>query len=103
MTVSFNDLSAEGKLAKLDQHIAGGHPVPSHWVSWIVDHFVPAHAWPATPGDVRTAFHELDDAQKMEKIAHHLPDGFIPAPWVEWLSDEFVANKQTSAPAPRIP
>ncbi len=103
MTIPFDDLSTEGKLAKLEQHIAGGHPVPSAWVSWIVDNFVPSDAWPTAPGDVRTAFRDLDDTQKIEKIARHLPEGFIPASWVEWLSDEFIVAKPMSAPAPRAP
>jgi hypothetical protein len=93
MTKSFSDLSTEGKLAKLEQHVAGGHPVPSQWVSWIVNGFVPADRWPSDPRDVKTAFADLDDAQKLEKIAYHLHEGSIPASWVEWLSDEFIAAK----------
>jgi hypothetical protein len=46
---------------------------------------------------VRTAFADLDDAQKLEKIAYYLHEGSIPAKWVEWLSDEFVAAKPAPA------
>jgi hypothetical protein len=32
MRTGFADLSREGKLAKIDQHLGVGHPVPSDWV-----------------------------------------------------------------------
>lgn len=101
MTVTFSTLSTEGKLAKLEQHIAGGHPVPSQWVSWIVNGFVPSDVWPGDPRKELSSFHDLDDGQKMEKIAHHLHEGTIPASWVEWLIDEYVAAKP--APAANAP
>jgi hypothetical protein len=96
MTTAFSELSIEGKLAKLAQHIAGGHPVPSQWVSWLVNGFVPSDIWPVGLGEELPAFANLDDSQKLAKIAYHLHEGTIPAYWVEWLSDEFVSAK----PAP---
>lgn len=102
MSKAFSDLSTEGRLAKLEQHLSGGHPVPSQWVSWIVDQFVPGDVWPSEPNAVTAAFANLDESQKIEKIAYHLREKDIPASWVKWLSEKFVAAEPSLAcEAPR--
>lgn len=90
MATSFADLSREGKLAKIEQHIGGGHPVPEHWVRWVVDEFVPADHWPTSPDRFDQAFAELDDAKKLEKLAWSLGDGLLPSSWVSWLLRSYV-------------
>nr|WP_250807462.1 hypothetical protein [Neorhizobium tomejilense] len=97
MSTAFSDLSTEGKLAKLEQHVAVGHPVPSEWVSWIIREFVPTDAWPSNPTEIVTAFAELDDNDRLHKIARCLHERTIPASWVEWLSSEFIGSKPSPA------
>lgn len=33
---AFADLSREGKLTKIRQHLATPHPVPGSWVEWLL-------------------------------------------------------------------
>lgn len=101
MSVAFKDLSREGKLSKIEMHLDGAHPVPSLWVAWLVEEFVPTGHWPTDPAVVESAFHDLDDDRKMEKIAGSLHEGSIPSPWVKWLCDEFVPKREV-APAMKI-
>lgn len=93
MSTHFDDLSEEGKIAKIEQHIGGGHPVVSPWVIWVLERFVPggADADSGTPL-VSTAFHDLGDDDKLVKIRQGLRNGMIPAPWVDWLLSEFVPS-----------
>jgi len=37
MSGAFPDLSPEGKMQKIREHVATGHPVPSYWVEWLLD------------------------------------------------------------------
>jgi hypothetical protein len=95
MTIPFSDLSTEGKLAKLDQHVEGGHPVPSQWVSWIVKGFVPSDNLPTAPAEILTAFNDVGDADKLEKIVYHINERTMPASWVKWLLNEYIPSKPT--------
>jgi hypothetical protein len=92
MSEKFSNLSAEGKLAKLEQHLDGPHPIPADWVQWVVDAFIPGEVWPQNPSRIETAFDSLNDDQKFEKIAFEMQKGYVPGPWVKWLTD--VAERQ---------
>jgi len=37
MSEAFQNLSPEGKLQKIHQHIESGHPVPTGWVDWLLN------------------------------------------------------------------
>jgi len=49
MSGAFTDLSPEGRMQKIREHVATGHPVPSYWVEWLLERMDKARgAVPAT-------------------------------------------------------
>lgn len=91
MTRNFDDLTTEGKLAKIARHLETGHPVKASWVQWLTANFgldiehCADHS-PFADG----AFDDLDTADRLHKIRHGLSEGMIPSSWVSWLLDELV-------------
>ena len=96
MTHAFDDLSREGKLAKIEQHLtAFGHPVKSEWVRWIAAEFVPVeqrHLFDSRPR--AGAFFNCDFDGKMAKIGAEMLTRNVPCEWVRWLVDEYVSRAE---------
>lgn len=91
MTENFRNLSPEGKLAKIIQHLDTSHPVNSEWAKWLLFEFVPvSDASELTDDIVATAFDKLDGDDRLAKLQHALSERSVPGPWVAWVIEKYV-------------
>lgn len=91
MTENFRNLSPEGKLAKITQHLDTGHPVNSEWAKWLQFEFVPASdASELSDEIVATAFDKLDGDDRLAKLQYALSEKSVPGPWVAWVIEKYV-------------
>lgn len=97
MADGFQNLTSEGKIAKIAQHVDKGHPVKGEWVSWLVDVFDDGRIGISDRASLDTAFSEQDPEGKLAKLKARMSDVDVPAPWVVW----FLETHVDASPSPK--
>ncbi|WP_327210127.1 hypothetical protein [Rhizobium leguminosarum] len=91
MTGSFTNLSVEGKLAKIAQHVDTGHPVKSEWVRWLLDEFEDGRLGvPEDGSHEHAAFASQSQEGKLAKLKDRVLEVDVPSPWVEWFLETYL-------------